>query len=387
MLTDQQARLLPAIYNSAVSEAHWPAALDAVAKGADARGAVLFALDNFGAPFAIRQANSIYTPEVIAHYFANLVRHEQTGWDLLSRTPAGRIVTDLEAWGDVPNLQEREDYVFLKDHVGVLRRCVARLNNSPGWVDTLGLQFAPSVAVIPPESIRQAEALLPHVAKVVEIHRSFCLLKQRYNAVLAALDHVKIGVCVAGPHGDVIVANSEAQRIFSLADGLMLGVGSHLATSDPEAAGAIRVAIGNAVLTAQGEGDTSESAIAIHRRSGAYPFLVEVAPLKDSTGEIERELSGALLFIVDPENPRPFALDNMVRCFGLTEAESLVCALMVRGLTDSEIAAQRDVSVETVRSQTKSIYRKSGVSRRADLIRLTLSLTPPIEEPGAGPMA
>ena len=48
-LSARQAALIPQIYDAAVSEEHWPSALDAVAEGSEAKGAVLFASDTFGA--------------------------------------------------------------------------------------------------------------------------------------------------------------------------------------------------------------------------------------------------------------------------------------------------------------------------------------------------
>lgn len=46
--------------------------------------------------------------------------------------------------------------------------------------------------------------IVQHVAKVVELNRSFALLEQRYHAVLMALDNVHIGVCIAQRNGEIL---------------------------------------------------------------------------------------------------------------------------------------------------------------------------------------
>ena len=48
----------------------------------------------------------------------------------------------------------------------------------------------------------------------------------------------------------------------------------------------------------------------------------------------------------------------------------------------AEIATTRDVSEDTVKSQFKAVYGKTGERRRADLVRLALAVDPPIARPG-----
>jgi len=381
MLTDRQASLLPRIYDAAVAENLWPSALDAAAEAAQSKTAALLALDNLGLPFAIAEGSSMLKPEDLKYYQDNLIHHEEEAWRYIQTTRAGTMVLDEDIWPNTREVEERPDNKWMMEKWGVLRRAAVRLNDSPGWTDSLTFQYDASIRSVPPATVKLALALVPHVAKVVELHRTFSILRSRYHAVLNALDRVKIGVCITSHYGDVIVANSEAQRIFALADGLALGMDKRFLCADSDASNALALAIRDSIFTVNGSGDTHETLVAVRRRSGVHPFLVEVAPLSDSASELEKYLKGAIVFIVDPENPRPFSVENVARCFPLSQAEVLVCALLVQGLTDAEIATQRSVSVETVRTQVKSIYRKTNTSRRAELIRLTLSITPPIEQP------
>ncbi|MBL7712634.1 MAG: response regulator transcription factor, partial [Chitinophagaceae bacterium] len=56
----------------------------------------------------------------------------------------------------------------------------------------------------------------------------------------------------------------------------------------------------------------------------------------------------------------------------LSEKEKEVLELMVKGFSYKMIAAELDKSVETIRSQIKSIYRKLNVSSNAEAIIKTL---------------
>ena len=65
--------------------------------------------------------------------------------------------------------------------------------------------------------------------------------------------------------------------------------------------------------------------------------------------------------------PRRIATEFLVAALGLTKAEAEIAALLAAGDSAAEVAGKRSVSVETVRAQIKSLYRKVGVSTRVGL--------------------
>ncbi|WP_319824480.1 helix-turn-helix transcriptional regulator [Thalassovita sp.] len=56
--------------------------------------------------------------------------------------------------------------------------------------------------------------------------------------------------------------------------------------------------------------------------------------------------------------------------WGLTQAERDVALFALKGLSTQEIAALRNTSEGTVKAQSNAIYRKAGVSGRAQLLSL-----------------
>lgn len=61
------------------------------------------------------------------------------------------------------------------------------------------------------------------------------------------------------------------------------------------------------------------------------------------------------------------AIEEQFRKWRLTVAEIDVAGLMLKGMSLKEIAIARDTSEATIRQQAQSIYRKSGLSGRAEL--------------------
>jgi len=59
--------------------------------------------------------------------------------------------------------------------------------------------------------------------------------------------------------------------------------------------------------------------------------------------------------------------------YGLTAAEGKLAAMLARGETLETIALIRSVSVNTVRTQLRSVLQKTRTARQADLVRLLIS--------------
>lgn len=63
-------------------------------------------------------------------------------------------------------------------------------------------------------------------------------------------------------------------------------------------------------------------------------------------------------------------IDERFTDWGLTPAERDVALFAVKGLSTAEIARMRNTSEGTVKAQTAAVYRKAGVSGRAQLVAL-----------------
>ena len=77
----------------------------------------------------------------------------------------------------------------------------------------------------------------------------------------------------------------------------------------------------------------------------------------------------AALFVTEPGQPGPLDRD-LTQLFDLTPAEVFVLRRLLEGLSMAEIAALREVSVNTVRNQMRSLFEKTGTRRQAELVAL-----------------
>ncbi|MDE0803380.1 MAG: helix-turn-helix transcriptional regulator [Acidimicrobiales bacterium] len=86
---------------------------------------------------------------------------------------------------------------------------------------------------------------------------------------------------------------------------------------------------------------------------------VHVTPMAGDDGTVSVMIDGA-----QAGDLVPILLDS----YGLTDRESAIVLLVCRGIGTKEIAAGLSISVHTVRDHLKSIFEKSGVTSRGELV-------------------
>lgn len=181
-------------------------------------------------------------------------------------------------------------------------------------------------------------------------------------------------------NGTILATNRRAEEIFAAADGLVSRGGrlSCVAGSDERR---LQAVLAQAAETALRSGISPGSALAVRRGPLRSPYIVAVVPVSAEGQIFGRHGAATVVLISDPGHPPEVAAQLVQATFGWTHAEASVAALVVAGKRPREIARSRGVSLETVRSQLKSVFAKAGVSGQSELIRLLMggavALSPP----------
>lgn len=126
--------------------------------------------------------------------------------------------------------------------------------------------------------------------------------------------------------------------------------------------------------------------VAVYTWGGA-PELIEAAIAYGAAGFLSKGLSGAALadaLVAVHRDERPVLLGSSSNggerfddrnehsgmwpgsAAGLTERESEVLALITQGLRNAEIAAALYLSINSIKTHTRNLYRKIGVSTRTE---------------------
>lgn len=220
---------------------------------------------------------------------------------------------------------------------------------------------------------------LPHLSRATELHRTFGSLSERFGAVLGVLDKLLVGVVILDDKGRVVVANESARQTCDNTRNLKLAAVGALQAMDEDTNRLLQQFIASTGATASGEGKSHGGKIAVARRSGRLPLLLEVMPIRDDGLPDGDNVRGSAVFIIDPDQSKVLSVDGLSKIFGLTLAEDQVAASVVNGMTIDQVAEERGTSSGTVRSQIKTIFAKTGVNSQSALVRLAAKATPPIE--------
>ncbi|MDJ0684064.1 MAG: helix-turn-helix transcriptional regulator [Alphaproteobacteria bacterium] len=383
-LIGQSTQIVGSIYDAAINPENWPRALDPIAAEVGAKGCILYAIGAEDAtPFAIDASTTNFPRELMAEYVRDFWTYEAEGWNLLKASPAGTCVTDEILWPDRDAFNNRPDTLWCVRRMGIRCRAAVKLNDEKAWFDALTFQYVVGRGGITGPERAVARSFEPHLAKAVEIGRGLNVLRARFQAALAALDRWHIGHVLVRSDAGIVYANISAKRIFDARDGVDHGYDGVLRLTAAHLDAEMKRAVADVAATAAEEGSAVGRFLKVPKRSHGGHYALEIAPVRDADGEIDRAFRGAWVTIVDPDRREHLNLTGMAALYGLTPAESEILTLLMDGLRTNEIADHRSVSLGATRQQIKSILAKTDCHDRTDLVRRVFTVNLPIDGPEA----
>lgn len=185
------------------------------------------------------------------------------------------------------------------------------------------------------------------------------------------LDALAHGVLVVSEQGQILHANQSAQR--ELDSGRVLqAVGGYRGQL-----WAVRPADGRTLHDALAKAAAGQRNLISLSGESAH-FMLAVVPLQREAGAHYARLA---LFFARAGVCESGMFDFFARSYGLTHTEERVLAILCRGLSTPEIAAQMKVAVSTVRSHVRSLCAKTASSGVRELVN-RVAVLPPVASPG-----
>jgi DNA-binding NarL/FixJ family response regulator len=120
-------------------------------------------------------------------------------------------------------------------------------------------------------------------------------------------------------------------------------------------------------------GEMSPSAVSRMLAAGASGFFSKDLPAGALVDGLQRVARGDQVLLLAPHRRARSSADWPGRLAGLTERESEVLALLAKGYRNHEIGDALFVSLDTVKTHVKAVYRKLGVRNRAGAVAVALA--------------
>ena len=357
--------VIEALYEGVLDDAAWARGLDGIADMVGSPGLLLMSCNPRSCEvfrFELPGLDSAGMREYGEHWIHQDPRYAAG----LARPPGEAQVDDML----VPRAQMKRSPIYNE----FLRRwdipyCIA------SWVIrthfhgvTLCIQGTKRHGHFSEEQRLKIAALLPHLRRVLQVKDRLAKAAVRADLLLETMDRLPFGVLLLSRDLSIVEASASARATLADGDGVHASGGRLGFRHASDAQAFARTLEGHRVARS-----VSEGIVVVRRASGRPSLTVLAMPLQEPRDEWMQPTARYLVLIFDGSRQAVPSLDVLRRNHGLTPGEARLAVGLASGSSISDIADRRSVSVQTLRSQLKSVFAKTGVRTQAQLARLVLT--------------
>lgn len=224
--------------------------------------------------------------------------------------------------------------------------------------------------------IGMCQRLARHLSEALKIFRTHMAGVSASILGTEIINRLRAPVVLIDDQRKLLHANPAATAL--LGESSLLAVsGGHLYCRKPREDNALLVALRDLQLTGDSQlhlnaVDKVYFRVGFDQGNELGMFLYALRPAHTMHAFGERSLAMLLLYQANARiELDPFIVAGV---FGLTPAEARVAVAMAEGRTIEAVAAHHSVSVNTVRTQLRSVFEKTGTSRQVELVGLLANL-------------
>jgi DNA-binding CsgD family transcriptional regulator len=360
------SRLLGSLYDAASDPNRWEPFLQQLAKASRAHAAALV-MHQVGPELHAVTASWGLDPEGLSLYERHFGPLDV--WvERARQTPTAQASLSQELC-PMEEFVKTEIYNDFMARFAIEHAMFGVIENTPSRSASVSLFRDRTRPEFNPSDLDILHFLNPHIQRAFKLHFQFARLQARSAGFEAAMDMHPTGIVFLGTEGQVVLMNRAASAFVSERDGLLASC-DRLRAERPAESAFLEKIIREATSTLNGKGSSAGGMVLISRRTRP-PLQILVGPIRKPP--IGSEAAAAIAFVTDPiQRLRP-TQDVLRLRFGLTPAECRVALLLSDGHAPRKIATMVGVTDNTVRSQIKSIFSKTGAKRQGELIRLLLN--------------
>lgn len=266
-------------------------------------------------------------------------------------------------------LEQSQFYHDFLRPVGIHHLTGAMIRTADGKHAVIGVQRPRDARAYDEGELRRLGRLLPHLQRAMEIRQKLKQSETRQQTVLAALDHLRLGVVMIGRTGKIVHINAAAESILDLDDGLArTSSGLRAARRDDDRRlQELLAAVRRALLTRL-PFQAAGGHLRINRPSGRQPYAVMITPI----GPALASGAGAPAVLVFIGNPDALPSDStiLMDLFGFSASEARLVMALLSGTTLPAFAREKQISYNTVRTLLARAMARTDTHSQIDLVCL-----------------
>ena len=365
--------VLTALHDATLDEALWPRASALIDDACGATGNALVVSDGPGADARTRFRACYYRGEQnkeLEQYYFRHYHHRDERVPRLRQLPDGLLVPVSDLY------TEREKktspaYNEALDRTGDRNGLAVRLDGPNGtsmsWVFANPSQRGGWEA----RHMQMIQQLVPHLRHFVHVRQVLAGAQALGSSLSGLLDNARVGILHLDQRGRIVEANDRATGILARDDGLSQRNG-YLVAWLPKDDRKLQELLAGALPHLDGQ--AAAGSMVIRRSRDPKQLVLCITPLEGRALDFGGPGVAALAVLAEPGSRPRLDAKWVAELLGLTTAESQVAVLLSEGMTAPDIATTTNRQASTVYTLIKRAYRKLGISRQAELVRLILSL-------------
>lgn len=207
------------------------------------------------------------------------------------------------------------------------------------------------------------DLLMGHFSRALKIAKRLVDIDDQHNVVLSLLDRMPVALILVNSKAWVVETNALADEMLSENEGVRVNSNA----LDFGTANNKRVLEAIEQMSKHDSAITRGQSLSITNDQTQNNIMLYIAPLRQQSAHHRASVA----IFISQRKSIPMSLpEEFTALYGLTSKEVEVTQQLVRGLSINEISKEATVSTHTIRSQVKSVMKKTQTSRQAELVSL-----------------
>lgn len=307
------------------------------------------------------------TPDWVERYALDYAQEDMLAQHIVASPVAHFYASNL----DIAHPERIPHSRFFREWLepqGVAYAAGAIVLREGAWCTQIILQRSPAHPAFTRTEVDTLDLLMPHMQRALQMRERFADLQLGQDVLAGGLDLLAMPALFFDEHSRAAHLNRRARALLAESSLLRLEDG-HLVASNVEASRKLNYEIASAIQASRGDAAPLNEVVLLPRPD-RLPLMLMVAPLRIGAGQAH---GAALVFVFDPDDAPSLTADRVRKLFSLTDAEAGLAVALCSGRTLDDIARERAVSLNTLKTQLRSVFAKTGTNRQTELVSLLLA--------------
>jgi DNA-binding CsgD family transcriptional regulator len=372
-ISDRSLATVAALYDAALDQSLWPAALAKLTQLTGSQASTFWILDSGSGSLHPTFVSINFDQRAVDDYLGGMANLDPTVRYLLAH-PEAAIVHD-EMLGAADDADTREYMDWHERSVETRHRLVGQHDLGSKLQAGIALHRARRAGRYDSTDIGRFQRINDHLRRALAIGVKLGSLATQQRLTADLLNRHVSAIILLDTHRRVVFMNSAAEDLRTRIDGIrVFHDGIRLAVRQED--DRLQALLTRVIASQQSQRSLGE-VMQASRPSGRQPYGIRVLGVAQSPHALTAFRPAVWVLISDPERPGGPPVPHLQALFRMTQAEARLAVHLAAGKTLRAAADELGITYGTARTRLTQLFRKTNTQSQGQLIRLLLTCCPP----------